>query len=41
MPILGLPPSADPESHSRSVLAAALDLIITINASGIIQSARD
>jgi PAS domain S-box-containing protein len=37
----GSPTPADPESHSRAVLAAALDPIITINASGVIQSASD
>lgn len=37
----GSHPGSDPESHSRAVLAAALDPIITINASGVIQSASD
>ncbi|MCE7975308.1 MAG: PAS domain S-box protein [Leptolyngbya sp. PLA1] len=41
MPQPGPPPLADSDSHSRAVLAAALDPIITINASGVIQSASD
>lgn len=35
------PPPGDFESHSHAVLAAALDPIITISASGTIQSASD